>query len=66
MPEPVSLHYANGGQPLVVTCASCGTDLTGIQERAIAHTLGGIKFFCRADPDYPQDSCYSTYRRMHH
>lgn len=62
MPEVQELRHVNGG---VITCASCGTMLG--DERAVATTPGGVKFFCRMEPDSnPEDSCYLTWRRLRH
>lgn len=45
-----------------VHCTFCGADLSDEKERAIASTRGGIKYFCRADEEHPQDSCFNQWR----
>lgn len=57
------LSYVNGGAPFTITCGNCGVQLHDERERCATHTRGGAKFFCRADPEYPQDSCYLQWKR---
>lgn len=58
------LYHANGGSPEAPQCRYCGAYL-GL-DRAVAHSPLGAIFFCKADPEYPQDSCYLSWRRNHH
>lgn len=59
------LHYANGGPPVVIKCASCGTELGN--ERAVANTPAGPRFFCKQEPgDSPEYSCYLQWKRSRH
>lgn len=51
----------NGNEPLSVSCHNCGEALW--QEKAVASTPAGTRYFCKADPEHPQDSCYLQYRR---
>lgn len=53
----VELHHVNGGE---IRCAYCKT-LLG-EERAVAHMPGGVRFFCKTDPEHPEGSCYLAYR----
>jgi hypothetical protein len=57
------LHHVNGGEPMLVQCASCKTVLTDERERCAASTPSGTRFFCKADPEHPQDSCYLQWKR---
>lgn len=59
-----TLHHLNGGQPEVPVCHYCHTPL-GV-ERAVANTPAGPRYFCKADPEHPEDSCYLSYRRRWH
>ena len=63
------LHHVNGGTPSDETdakqCANCNAWLG--QERAVASSPGGTRFFCKQEPgDQPQDSCYLQWRRRQH
>jgi hypothetical protein len=55
-----SLHHLNGGTPQIPTCHYC-TIVLGDQ-RAVANTPSGPRYFCRADPEHPLNSCYLQYR----
>lgn len=57
-------NYVNGGEPAVIKCHHCHSTLGN--ERAVASTPGGPRYFCIADPEHPQDSCYLQYRRLRH
>lgn len=59
----VAQHHFNGG-PEIVHCANCGTALG--DERAVASSPGGVRFFCKQDPEQPANSCYLSWRRQHH
>lgn len=65
MPQPTPLYHVNGGDPLVITCGFCGASLHDERERCATTTAAGPKFFCKADPEHPQDSCYLSWRRRH-
>lgn len=56
-----TIEYLNEGDPLVVYCHFCGAQLR--DDRAVARTPGGVKFFCRASEEQPLDSCYNSWRR---
>ncbi len=61
----VSILHANGGEPETgVQCAYCHAWLG--DERAVSNTPIGVRFFCRADPEYPQESCFLQWKRSHH
>lgn len=65
MVQPTPLHYVNGGAPQIIQCGHCGTVLGN--ERAVASTPGGTKFFCKMEPeDNPNDSCYLQWKRRRH
>jgi hypothetical protein len=64
MVQPTPLHYVNGGEPLQISCANCGTVLGN--ERCVTSTPGGPKFFCKADPEQTEDSCFNQWRRKRH
>lgn len=60
-----ALHHVNGGEPQAIQCANCHTYLG--DERAVAHTHAGVKFFCKQEQgDKPEDSCYLQWRRRTH
>jgi len=56
------LPYING-TPEPIECAQCGTLLGN--ERCVSTTRSGPKFFCKADPEYPLDSCFLAWKRRH-
>lgn len=59
------LRHVNGGEPHVTKCANCGTPLGN--ERAVASTPGGPRFFCKHEPgDAPEYSCYLQWQRSRH
>lgn len=58
------LPYVNGGPPEQLKCHYCKYPLGN--ERAVANTPSGPRYFCLADPEHPLDSCYLQYRRRHH
>lgn len=65
MVQATPLHHVNGGQPMAIQCANCNTFLGN--ERAIANTPGGVKFFCKMESDdKPEDSCYLQWKMRHH
>ena len=66
MVQPTLLHHVNGGEPEVgVQCAQCGAWLG--DQRAVASTPGGVKFFCKMESgDKPQDSCYLQWKMRRH
>ena len=61
-----ALHHVNGGEPEVgVQCAFCQTLLGN--ERAVANTPGGVKFFCKMEPgDQPENSCFLQWKMRRH
>lgn len=59
-----ALHTVNGGAPVLVQCANCKAILD--TERCAANTPAGVRFFCKADPEHPEDSCYLSWRRRAH
>jgi hypothetical protein len=46
-------------------CQWCGYIFVDREERAIAITRSGPKYFCKAHPEHPDQSCYLRYRRRH-
>jgi hypothetical protein len=58
-----SLPHLNGAATQVLTCHHCTNVLE--DERGVANTPAG-PHFCKADPEYPLDSCYPQYRRRFH
>lgn len=65
MVQPTPLRHVNGGEPAALQCSNCGTYLG--DERAVASTPGGAKFFCKMEPDdKPEDSCYLQWMRRRH
>lgn len=66
MVQPTPLYHVNGGQPAIITCANCGAQLHDGNDRACANTPGGPRFFCKADPEHPQDSCYLQWKARRH
>jgi hypothetical protein len=46
-----SLHHLNGGATQVLTCHHCTSVLE--DERAVANTPAGPRYFCKADPEHP-------------
>lgn len=65
------LHHVNGGdrreadETDAKQCANCGTWLGN--ERAVANTPGGVKFFCKMEPgDNPADSCFLQWKMRRH
>lgn len=55
------LRHVNGG---VIQCANCLAYLGN--QRAIATTEHGVKFFCKMEPDdQPTESCYLQWRRKY-
>lgn len=60
------IFHANGGDTVVITCTYCGASLHDERERVATTIRGSPKFFCKADSEHPHDSCYLTWRRMHH
>lgn len=53
------LHQVNGG---TITCQQCGMELG--DERAVANTPFGPRFFCKMENgDNPEYSCYTVWRR---
>lgn len=65
MVQPTPLHYVNGGEPQVIACANCNAPLG--DERAVAHTPGGVKFFCKMGEDEKvEDSCFLRWKMRRH
>jgi hypothetical protein len=65
MVQATPLHHVNGGAQQPLQCAHCQTYLGN--ERAVANTPGGVKFFCKMEPgDNPQDSCYLQWKMRRH
>jgi len=62
MVQPTPLYYVNGGTPTVPSCANCGVTLADDRDRCSARG----SFFCRADPEHPEDSCLMQWRRRQH
>lgn len=60
------MPHVNGGDHPTVHCAYCGASLHDERERAAAHSVSGTKFFCKADPENVQESCYLNWRRRQH
>jgi hypothetical protein len=56
-----TLQHINAGEPHLLTCHCC-TSVLG-DERAVANTPSGPRYFCKADPEHPFESCYLQYRR---
>lgn len=55
------LHKVNGDSP-PLQCGNCAAFLGDV--RAVAHTRGGVKFFCKQEPeDKPEDSCFLQWAR---
>ncbi len=45
-----------------ITCHYCHAPLG--EERAVANTRDGPRWFCKSDSENPQDSCYLQWKRM--
>jgi len=63
MPAYLQGHIAPPAVLDQVSCHHCHALLGN--ERCAATTSGGPKWFCVADREHPQDSCYLNWRRMH-
>jgi hypothetical protein len=55
-----SLHHLNGGATQVLTCHHHCTSVLE-DERVVANTPAGPRYFCKTDPEHPLDSCYLQY-----
>lgn len=59
------LTHVNGGEPHIVKCANCGTEL-GSEKAAPRCPDGRVRFFCVPERgDDPQYSCSVQWVRRH-
>jgi len=59
-----SVHQLNGGMSKHMPhCHYCGYFLEDQEQRAIAKTSSGPKYFCRAPDDGTLDSCLLRWKR---
>lgn len=60
------LEHVNGGEPVIVKCAQCGTEL-GKEKAAPRCPDGKVRFFCvPVRGDLPEYACFSQYVRSRH
>ncbi len=67
MSNVVFFPHFNGGQIDVIRCGFCGASLHDERDRIAANIRGRPKFFCKpADGGNAQDTCYLSWRKVHH